>query len=70
MNRIPVESIHIVSVGYDSATHILEIEFIKDEIYQYSHIPQSVYAGLFQSSAKDEYFAAFIKDRYYYFRTN
>ena len=70
MNRIPVKSRSIVSLGYDSTTHVLEIEFTKKEIFQYINIPQTVYAGLFQSSAKEDYFASFIKNRYYFFRAN
>ena len=39
MKRIKVESSNIVSVGYDVADQILEVEFYKGTIYQYFNVP-------------------------------
>jgi len=39
MKRIKVESSNIVSVGYDVAEQILEVEFYKGTIYQYYNVP-------------------------------
>lgn len=39
MKRIKVESSNIVSVGYDVAEQILEVEFYKGTIYQYFNVP-------------------------------
>ena len=66
MNRIPVESSNLRSVGYDSATRILEIEFHGSGIYQYSGVPEYEYNGLMNASSKGSYFAQNIKNKYSY----
>ena len=40
LNRIPVASSNIASVGYDREAHILEIEFHHGAIYQYFDVPK------------------------------
>lgn len=45
MNRIPVTSSNVVSIGYDAASQILEIEF-KSAIYHYTGVPADVHAEL------------------------
>ena len=59
--RIPVASSNIASVGYDKETRILEIEFHHGAIYQYFDVPEEVYIGLINSSAKASYFMNEIK---------
>jgi hypothetical protein len=61
MNRIPVSSSNLASVGYDSSTQVLEVEFLHGGIYQYSGIPPSVYAGLMAASSKGSYFDQNVK---------
>jgi hypothetical protein len=61
MNRTPVSSSNLVSVGYDTLNSILEIEFNSGSIYQYYNVPQSVYAGLMAASSHGSYFDANIK---------
>lgn len=64
MNRQPVESSSIRSVGYDPRTMTLEVEFDSGGIYQYSEVPESVYTGLIGATSKGSYFNEHIKDRY------
>lgn len=66
MNRHPVVSSNLSSVGYDSVTRILEIEFNSGGIYQYGNVPETVYSGLISASSKGSYFHDNIKDRYGY----
>jgi len=66
MNRQPVVSSNLASVGYDPATSMLEIEFNNGGIYQYSNVPESVYSGLMRASSKGTYFHDYIKERYSY----
>lgn len=59
MQRVPVSSSNLKSVGYESG--ILEIEFHGSGIYQYSHVPQSVYEGLMGATSKGTFFNQYIK---------
>lgn len=66
MNRTPVSSSNLRSVGYDPGTNTLEIEFLNGGIYQYSGVPESVYRGLMAAESHGRYFHAHIKDVYPY----
>lgn len=61
MNRIPVSSSNLRSVGYDTVTHTLEVEFHNGGLYQYSSVPESVYRGLMAASSHGSYLDAYIK---------
>lgn len=56
MIRVPVNSSNILSVGYDKASQMLEIEFNTKRVYRYSNVPPHVYAGLMKSSSHGKYF--------------
>lgn len=66
MNRQPVSSSTIRSVGYDSESKTLEIEFENGGIYQYFGVPQDVYQRFMSASSKGKFHHAHIKDRYRY----
>lgn len=68
MNRQPVTSSDLRSVGYDAETHTLEIEFHSGDVYQYFNVPESEYSGLMRAASKGSHFHAHIKDRYTYQR--
>ena len=52
------------SVGYDSATSTLEIEFKKTrEVWQYYNVPENVYRELINGSI-GKYFQSNIKNQY------
>lgn len=61
MNRTPVSSSNLRSIGYDSGTGTLEVEFLNGGIYSYSGIPATAYAGLMAASSHGSYFDAHIK---------
>jgi hypothetical protein len=61
MNRTAVSSSHLASVGYDSATNTLEIEFNDGSVYQYFNVPESIYRGLMQAASHGTYFDRYIK---------
>ncbi|MFH8339649.1 KTSC domain-containing protein [Streptomyces sp. AM6-12] len=63
MERLPVTSSNIISVGYEPAEMVLEIEF-HSGIYRYFSVPESVHSGLMSASSHGRYFAHTIKDRY------
>jgi len=62
MNRTSVSSSNLASVGYDSSTQVLEIEFLHGGIYQYSGVPSSVYAGLMAASSHGAYFVKMLRN--------
>lgn len=62
MERKRVSSSTIVSVGYDKATNILEIEFKSGGTYRYSGVPESVYRSLVSDSSPGTYHARNIKN--------
>ena len=51
MKRTPVVSSSIVSVGYDSQSQVLELEFEGGNVYQYFEVPQSVHERLLDADS-------------------
>lgn len=64
MDRQPVHSSNICSVGYEPETQTLEVEFHGGGVYQYSGVSESVYKGLMRAASKGAYFHDYVKDRY------
>jgi hypothetical protein len=64
MDRQPVKSSNLNSVGYDLATNILEIQFNSGGVYQYFSVPNSVYLELMRATSKGNYFHRNIKGHY------
>ena len=62
MERIPVQSSTLASVGYDPDSSILEIEFNSGGgVYQYFGVPEFVHEGLMSAGSKGAYFDHHIK---------
>ena len=68
MNRVPVSSSNLSSVGYDPATATLEIEFLNGGVYQYFNVPAFIHAGLMSAGSHGSYFDAHIKKAGYSYR--
>ena len=64
MDRTPVRSSNIRSVGYDLASRMLEVEFHSGGLYHYSGVPETIYQGFMQAASKGSYFQNHIKGRY------
>lgn len=64
MDRIPVDSSNISSIGFDEDTSTLEIEFHSGAVYQYFDVPLNIYEGLMNAGSKGQYFAQHIKGYY------
>lgn len=62
MERKPVKSGNIASVGYDEENKILEIEFHSGGIYQYEPITASGYRDFINAPSLGTYFSRFIKN--------
>ena len=61
MERKPVESSNIKSVGYDEVTKTLEIEFKGSGVYQYKGVPKEIYEGFSKAESIGKYFYAKVK---------
>ena len=68
MERRPVTSSSLASVGFDSDRQILEVEFRNAKIYQYFEVPESVFLKLLEAESKGRYFNLHVRDLYRYER--
>lgn len=68
MNRTPVTSSTVASVGYDPKTQTLEVEFHNGSVYQYFDVPSHVYDALMSAASKGSFLNSNIKGAYRYAR--
>ena len=66
MNKQPVSSSLVKSIGYDRQTETLEIEFGSGRVYQYYGIPDRLHVEFMQATSKGQFFNLCIKDQYSY----
>jgi KTSC domain len=64
VERQPVKSRILRSVGYDDHIKILEIEFQNGLVYQYSGVPPKVYADLMHSGETGKYFSEKVRPKF------
>ncbi len=64
MNRQPVNSSAIRSVGYDASSGTLEVEFVSGEVYRYLGVERIVYGALLRSDSIGRFVNERIKPRY------
>ncbi len=64
MDRAPVDSSSVRSVGYDPAIFELEIEFHNGRVYRYLQVPVAAYRLLLQAPSIGEYVNTVIKPRF------
>lgn len=66
MNRTPVSSSNIQSIGYDPQTATLEVEFTSGEVYQYFNVPEYLYQQFLNTSSHGEFLNDNIRYNYRY----
>ncbi|TAK87301.1 MAG: KTSC domain-containing protein [Aquabacterium sp.] len=64
MNREPVASSNIASIGYDATSETLEVEFTNGALYQYYNVPQALAEQLMQAGSKGQFLHYSIKNAY------
>jgi KTSC domain len=64
MERVSVTSSNVESIGYDSDSATLQVEFKKGGTYQYFDVPEAVFVGLRDADSVGGYLAAHIKGVY------
>jgi len=64
MERQFIESSMINSIGYDSNSSTLEIEFNSGVVWQYFDIPESLWFNFENTESKGKFFHREIKNQY------
>lgn len=67
MERVPVESEALRSVGYDPAQRVLEVEFRSGEVYRYFNVPADEYLALLDADSFGVHFIERVRNRGYRF---
>ena len=68
MNRNQVASSNVASIGYDSTTQTLEVEFQNGWVYQYYGVPEFLHQQIMQAPSKGKFLNQYIKNGYPYSR--
>lgn len=64
MEREPVTSSNIKSVGYDAGAKVLEVEFSSGGLFRYSDVPATAHAELMAAKSVGSHFAQHIRGNY------
>lgn len=65
MDRLPIDSSLIRSIGYDFPNSLLEVELLPTgRVYRYFDVPLSIYNELMAAESKGSYFNESIRDLY------
>lgn len=66
MNRTPVTSSNILSIGYDQQSATLEVEFTSGDVYRYFDVPEPLYRHFLDSSSHGQFLNDNIRYSYRY----
>lgn len=69
MNREPVSSSSVTSIGYDPESSTLEVEFSSGSVYQYFDVPEQYYRELMSGGSIGKVLNSIIKGQFRYART-
>ncbi|MBL0559818.1 KTSC domain-containing protein [Aeromonas hydrophila] len=64
MDRTPVNSSNLASIGYDHTSLTLEIEFHNGGVYQYYDVPEDMYSALMNAGSIGSFFSFNIRNHY------
>ena len=68
MDRDQVTSSNIRSIGYDTTTETLEVEFLSGWVYQYYGVPEGLYQQIMQTPSKGVFLNQYVKNAFAYSR--
>ena len=68
MQRVPVTSSVMTSVGYEDET--LEIEFTSGDVYQYFDVPEPIHQALMRAESHGTFFNSHLRDAYRFGRVS
>ncbi len=66
MRVATVESTTLLTVSYDEARALLQLEFCSRAVYQYFSVPMAVHQSLLAAPSKGRYFNQAIRGRFPY----
>jgi KTSC domain len=66
MEREPVSSENIASIGYENGT--LEVEFTSGRVYQYFDVPEHVFEELMRADSHGRFFNQQVRGQFRYAR--
>lgn len=66
MRVATVESTTLLTVSYDEARALLQLEFCSRAVYQYFSVPAAVHQSLLAAPSKGRYFNQAIRGRFRY----
>jgi KTSC domain len=64
LERHPLDSSSLASVGYDPERHRLQIEFRTGHVYEYQDVPSSVYRELLDAPSAGRFFTSSVRNRF------
>jgi hypothetical protein len=64
MDPVPVDSTLLLWVAYSPEQQRLRLKFRSGELYDYSHVPQTIYQALLTADSKGRYFNQHIRDAF------
>lgn len=68
MDRQPVSSTVVTSVGYDSESATLEVEFVSGSVYQYFDVPEHLHRELIAGPSAGKMMTSAIIGKFRYAR--
>jgi hypothetical protein len=61
MERTPVDSSAVLSVGYDEFRQVLELEYVDSDVYQYFDVPKALHQALLDAPSIGQFVNTQIK---------
>jgi hypothetical protein len=68
INRLPVNSSNVASIGYSRHLRALEIEFTRGAIYRFLEVPPVMYRKLMAAESKGHFIAENIRGKFRFVR--
>jgi len=68
LQRLPVDSSSLASIGYSAAERVLEVEFRHGAVYRYLKVAPETYEALLAADSKGRYFNDAIRGHHPFLR--
>lgn len=68
MQRQPVSSSNLASIGYDAGQQVLEIEFLNGSVYSYFGVPEGLFDQLMAAGSRGSFFSQNIRNQFQFER--
>jgi hypothetical protein len=65
MERTPISSSHLSSIGHDAESGTLEVEFKNGQVYSYTNVPRSAFHQILALPSSGAAFHRIIKTKHF-----